>query len=228
MTEAQFVVKLAKNYRYDGFLTKREVDVGYGIADLVVIDGRDVNRGHCQVREGYGQSSQLLGEDYFKVLSQLPETTRGRKVQLDDIINKTNISRPALKYKVLKSLQRKRFISKFDERYYCKINGWLPLAKEVTAIEAKMKDWRSGIFQAIRYKAFADRVYLAIPDNVERLVDYDVLRKFQVGLITFDAKTNTRKVVFPAKRARPQNLEKKNFAVEYFWRRNELREATAG
>jgi len=38
----------------------------------------------------------------------------------------------------------------------------VPIANEIVAIEAKVRDWRSGLRQAMRYQEFADQSYLAI------------------------------------------------------------------
>lgn len=53
------------------------------------------------------------------------------------------------------------------------------------AIEAKIKDWRSGIKQALRYKEFAQYVYLAMyDDKIEPcLAKEDMFKQLGVGLI---------------------------------------------
>lgn len=54
------------------------------------------------------------------------------------------------------------------------------------AIEAKVKDWRKGLKQAMRYKSFADRSYLAVYEaHVQAPVQYlDIFHALNIGLIS--------------------------------------------
>jgi hypothetical protein len=124
-----------------------------------------------------------------------------------------------LKYKILKELLKSGYVKQIKKDFYCKINGWLPIAKEVVAVEAKLKDWKRGFYQANRYKAFADKVYVAIPPQAEHLVNKKILRDFNVGLIVFDLETGTKREVIRAKTVSPANTYKKNYALEFFWNR---------
>ncbi|MDQ5982325.1 MAG: hypothetical protein QG549_322 [Patescibacteria group bacterium] len=53
------------------------------------------------------------------------------------------------------------------------------------AIEAKVRDWRKGIKQAMRYKAFADKSYLAVyDDHISKPLEYiDIFKALNIGLI---------------------------------------------
>jgi predicted transcriptional regulator len=59
------------------------------------------------------------------------------------------------------------------------------MSDDIIAIEAKVKDWRSGVRQAMRYKEYADFSYLAIyEDNISGcLKNIDVFKKLGIGLI---------------------------------------------
>jgi len=223
MTEKAFVKQLSEIFVSEGFLAKKEVGTGYGIADLVIIKKDKVNARHCETRRKYGQLSKLMSEDYFKVLNYIPDKNSGRDpVDVDYLVGKTHISKSFLRYSILRMLEKKKFIKKNYENFYFKINGWMPIANEVIAIEAKMKDWKRGMFQANRYKVFADKVYLAIPSEIEHLVDKTMLRKHNVGLIVLDLERSEKKTLIQAKTTRVWNVYKKNFALEYFWGRGLL------
>lgn len=218
MTEKTFVKKLENIFIQEGFFTKREVGVGYGVADLVVIKKKKVDPLHCELRQSHGQHSKLLREDYFKVLECLPDYDSGdNPAALDYLIEKTHLSKSFLKYTILRTLEQKRYIKKERNNFYFKINGWMPIAKEVIAIEAKMRDWKRGIIQANRYKAFADKVYLALPSEKAHLVDKKLLRKHNVGLIVLDLESRSKKITVPSRRAEPLDETKKNLAIEFFW-----------
>lgn len=59
----------------------------------------------------------------------------------------------------------------------------------VTAIEAKLKDWRKGLQQASRYRHFANRALLVLPPNTARIaLGYlETFKNLNVGLWEFDA-----------------------------------------
>jgi hypothetical protein len=69
----------------------------------------------------------------------------------------------------------------------------LALKKRVrlTAIEAKMSDWRKGLQQAFRYRYFAHRSLLVLPLKTAAIAAHfiDTFRKLCVGLWGFDDKT---------------------------------------
>ena len=100
---------------------------------------------------------------------------------------------------------------------YLKINGWLPIANEVVAIEAKLKNWKAGFIQANRYKVCADKVYLALPINVSHLPDKTLFKKFGIGLISFDTDLSKVKILIKPKKNRVNKYNnKRNFVSEFF------------
>ena len=66
----------------------------------------------------------------------------------------------------------------------------LALKKRIrlTAIEAKMSDWRKGLQQAFRYSYFAHRSILVLPTKTAAVARnfIDTFRKLRVGLWGFD------------------------------------------
>jgi hypothetical protein len=58
----------------------------------------------------------------------------------------------------------------------------------VTAIEAKLKDWRKGLQQASRYRHFANRALLILPSGTAKIaLEYiEAFRRLNVGLWEFD------------------------------------------
>ncbi len=227
MTEKTFVKKLENIFITEGFLTKKEVGVGYGVADLVLVRKDKFNKQNCRLRKNYGQLTRLLREDYFKIFKHLPDENSGHDpVDLDYLIEKTHLSKSFLKYNILRTLEKKEYIKKENGDFYFRVNGWMPIAKEIIAIEAKMRNWKRGFVQANRYRAFADRVYLAFPIEVAHLVDKRLLKRHNVGLIVFDAQLNRKKITLLSRRVEPLSESKKNLAMEFFWGRQILRQLT--
>lgn len=61
----------------------------------------------------------------------------------------------------------------------------LNLGKTIS-IEAKLKDWKSGILQAERYLMFSDYSYLALPKDKIKNVNIEHLNKSGIGLLSVD------------------------------------------
>ena len=193
MNETNFVDLLQTILENEGYLTQREVGVGYGVADLVIIKKSGVNTTNCKIRNTHRQLTPLLGEEYFRTLDHLPDEEHPYNgVEFSYIAEKSSLSRSYLKQTILRDLERYGYVKCINDKYYVKVNGWLPIANEMIAIEAKMTDWRRGVLQANRYKAFANRVYLAIPSGKSHLVDIPYLRNHNIGLIVVDTEHRSK------------------------------------
>jgi hypothetical protein len=57
------------------------------------------------------------------------------------------------------------------------------------AIEVKIKDWKQGLYQAWRYKSFAEKSYLAVYKPYAKNIDIKLFEQYNVGLIIFGEKT---------------------------------------
>lgn len=225
MTEKTFVEQLEGFFNMNDYLTKKEVGVGYGIADLVIVKKTSIVIDNYILRASHGQYNQLFKEDYFRLLKLIPDISSNKKpVHLDYLIKKTNLSKSLLKYNILRSLEKNKFIKSEGDNYFFKINGWIPLTKEIIAIEAKLKDWKRGFIQANRYKAFADKVYLAVPAETAHLVNKQLLSKHNVGLITLNYEQNKTDYILKPHREKPLNDYMRNMAAEYFWEKRTLKE----
>ena len=215
MTEKNFVTNLETSFKDEGFLTRRELGVGYGIADLVLFRP---HAGNCLKRIEHKQSRRLLHEGYFRVFSSLPDiASDDAPMSLAKLGTTTAYSSGFLKYTILPYLKKAQYVKETQKGYYVKINGWLPIGLEMIAIEAKLHDWKRGFYQAHRYRVFADKVYLAVPMGIVDLVDETLLRKHGVGLIGFDARLGTKQVVLETVNKKPLDDFKRNFASEFFW-----------
>ena len=58
-----------------------------------------------------------------------------------------------------------------------------PQSKRVTAVEAKVEDWRAGFRQAMIYRICANHVYIAVDERFVRRVDFRALRPYGIGAI---------------------------------------------
>lgn len=212
MTEIEFSQQIASLLNDSGYLVKTEIDSGYGIADVVAL--RSLSQ-RVAKREKYNQFDQLSNENFFKVLEVISENNN-KPTHLDDITNNVNLSNGYIRSKILKGLESKGFIKNIDNKLYLKINGWAPLSNNIIAIESKLSDWKRGIIQALRYKTFANKVYLALPENKIHLVDPKELERLSIGLVTI--KRNKLCWVYKCKSDRKDIISsKQNYVCEFFW-----------
>ena len=72
-----------------------------------------------------------------------------------------------------------------------KFNDFLDLNPTIRAFEFKLKNWRSGIMQAHRYKYFSNSSILVVPKGKLKSIDsdLDIFRTLRVGLWAFNPET---------------------------------------
>jgi hypothetical protein len=58
-----------------------------------------------------------------------------------------------------------------------------PDMKEIIAVEAKVRDWRKAVTQALSRRLCADKVYVAVPKPNFRHIDVDVFSRYGLGLL---------------------------------------------
>ncbi|MGV3661207.1 MAG: hypothetical protein ACO1TE_13555 [Prosthecobacter sp.] len=86
---------------------------------------------------------------------------------------------------------------------------------DLTAIEAKIKDWRKGLMQASRYRFFANQALLVLSTDAARIAVrfLKTFQALQVGLWEFDAVDLVITRHFTPDRARPLNVKAREKAV---------------
>ncbi|MBL7872098.1 MAG: hypothetical protein JNM78_10830 [Cyclobacteriaceae bacterium] len=86
--------------------------------------------------------------------------------------------------------------------------------QNLISVEAKLQDWKSGFYQALRYKFFSHKSYLAYPKQNIHRVDIDLLREHNIGLISVDVETI--EFVFKPKVEKPLDKVSYFFLSEMF------------
>lgn len=212
--EAQFVELFQKSLTDKKFISRTEVPTAHGIADLVLVRPLDKK---VAIRNSHAQRYQLTNESYFQVLSNLPDVHKHKKgISIQDLSDKVPISNSHLKQKVLKRLIQEGFVVN-EETGYFKINGWLPLASKVIAYEAKLYDWKQGLYQANRYRYFADETYLLMPAETVHRAKIEEFEATGVGLISYDMATNKRHIIVKAGQHKQDlDMMRRYTVMEYF------------
>jgi len=86
---------------------------------------------------------------------------------------------------------------------------------DLTAIEAKIKDWRKGLMQASRYRFFANQALLVLPHASARIAArfLPTFQALQVGLWEFDPAALVITKHFTPAKTRPLNTKAREKAV---------------
>jgi hypothetical protein len=95
----------------------------------------------------------------------------------------------------------------------------------LTAIEAKLKDWRKGLMQASRYRFFANRSILVLPPATTAVAVrfLATFKALNVGLWEFDPDTCRLQKHFTPRLGRPLNSKARERAVHLISSRVKLR-----
>jgi len=211
-SESQLVDLLEDYYAARGYFVAREVGIGYGVADLVAYK---LNKPNIRARFHNGQVMALSKGRFFQILDYLPDEGDGPPVHLNAISSHVHRSPKYLKFEVLKFMEQAGYVRRVRADEYVRVNGFLPIVNEIIAVEAKVRDWHRGLAQANRYRTFANRAYLAMPQMALRQVPRDLLQRHDLGLLAL-AKEHVRELV-PAPRRHPTDQVKYNLAAEWLW-----------
>ncbi len=188
-----------------------ELGVGYGVADVVVARPcADGVRQRLRLRQT-ATLPRRAEVQVVRALQQLEEAT------FDLLVELTGISARRLRYNVLRFLLAENYVERIADDTFQLLGEYRPVAQEIWAVEAKMKNWFEGLCQAKRYQHFAHKTYLAIAaPNRDRVRD-GILREQNVGLITVSR--DAAAIVFHPRRRRPRSEELFLMTNERIWDR---------
>ena len=95
---------------------------------------------------------------------------------------KSSIDKTRLK-NLLALLEMNDFI-RYDGEIIIRNRKYKAHTQNLLSVEAKLNDWKSGFYQALRYKFFSHQSYLAYPEKNIHRVDLDLLKEHNIGLIS--------------------------------------------
>jgi hypothetical protein len=199
--------RLAERWK-DGLMFE-EFGVGYGVADVVAVRP---SRGQIDRRRRLGQTTALPRRAEVQVLRVLQRRDTAR---FEDLLALTGISPKRLRYETLKFLLQGNYIEEVKEGIFRRRGRYQPVAREIWAVEAKMKNWFEGLCQARRYQHFAHRAYLAIFAPHRDRVRDAILRERNIGLIAVSH--SSADIVFHPRRRQPHNEELFLVSNERIW-----------
>src|SRR5260370_31306402 len=155
---------LARIYKTQNFAT--EFNTGNGVADLVF--------------SKYLNDQPIIFNDYTLMSLFIRHLNSAKKLDkqilFENFDDKVNIK------KLLLFLECNCYVA-IGEDQLIRIKKYKPHAEKMVAIEAKLKDWKSGINQALRYQFFSHKSFLAFPAQYIHRVDIKLLQQYNIGLI---------------------------------------------
>jgi hypothetical protein len=101
-----------------------------------------------------------------------------------------------------------------DERVWTKTREPSPVAQRIVALEAKLRDWRRALYQAVQYASYAFEVWVVLDTAFlhPALIHADEFEKRGIGLLGLSANGQSE-LVTTAIRRPPRNHER-------FWQAN--------
>ena len=160
--------QLSELYRTEYLI--EEFSSGLGIADLVFTMDRIDFRHSLNDFE-----SMFYITNYFSSI--------GSVIKPNEIIPKHNLNRSKF-LKVLNHLLDLDCIVGDVTGHFKIRNQYTPCLQNLFSIEAKLKDWKQGFYQALRYKQYSNKSFLAISYEYLHRVDKKLLKNNNIGLIS--------------------------------------------
>ena len=174
-----------------------EFRTGNGVADLVFTTGLN--------------DESIFFNDYG-IVSSYVNLFYQNKTQSTSELYKNCLDKSRLK-KLLHKLEEAECI-RFDGDTIVSVRKYLSHTHNLFSIEAKLNDWKSGFYQALRYKFFSHISYLAYPQKFIHRVDLDLLRDNDIGLIS--VAENSIEFVLNPKSKIPEDITSYLFLSELF------------
>ena len=205
-SEKELVEKLVIDLqeKYNTHYIVRELRGGNNIADVVYTT--------------YIERDNVVFDEYFKAYYYFNGIYNKKKISIDEVeISDTTVNKKF--HNFLRELEELGYI-KVENNYITSIKKIDAVTKNIIAIEAKLSDWRAGIEQAIRYKQYANEVYVAVGAENVKNVDKELFRSKNIGLMSVSA--GKLRIVIKAKKQKAENLDIQYYIADRFLQQLDL------
>lgn len=162
--------KLSEKYQTEFCIN--EFDSGNGIADLVFALGI-----HSRPKNDFILNYQLI----YLILKYF--NRKNKIVQIEKIFENTSFSKKEIS-KLTEILIGLGIVESIDKYKFIVKNKYHPPVRKIISIEAKLHDWKGGLYQALRYKTYSHKSYLAISEEFIHRVNIELLKEHNIGLIS--------------------------------------------
>jgi hypothetical protein len=145
----------------NGYSVKREFSTAWGICDIVAAKPYKT---HILHRIHYKQKKPLRSARKINILDVIPDKRTGESISFKNLSN--NIKFYSCHDQLLRDLtelEKDNFIICTKQNHYQKLNGWLPLHKQILTVELKLNRISEAVFQAKNNLKFTSQSYVALP-----------------------------------------------------------------
>lgn len=185
----------------------REVTCRQGIADFITItdNGTDILYNSCFESGSISLDAGTLIISLLKFNSPRTE---------DYIINASGLSKKTVG-KVLRMLEINKIVKKSNTGSYILSSNWSVPSVELWAFELKISNWKRAIYQALQYKAFANRVVVVLPSEKEAIIykNIKLFKELRVGVMTFDILSKSYKIFVKPQKGNPSSKRHNLYAL---------------
>lgn len=205
--EHQMYGLLEEHFTQQGLVVLREVTTSEGRVDVV---GARVDWNAAIERRRLGLTGALVRPSLLHAWEVLPRVGR--------LSGPTWAERLAVSFASIRAIARDlENLGYIDDAHglYGRRAGIPSVLMEIVCCEAKLDDWRRGLAQAYGHRFYADRIYLALANQIPRTLDLGLVQERRVGLLSVTDRVTTNRVA-PRRRA-PDKIARRHLE-ELFWR----------
>ncbi|MBI5325522.1 MAG: hypothetical protein HZB41_09690 [Ignavibacteriae bacterium] len=167
------MIPILRRHLSDIYNTKyflEEFSSGIGIADLVFTTKKFEKR---KTLDDF--------ESMFYIINYLNK--KNQIINITELITKYNLKKDKLYILIQFLKELECIVGLADDKFIIK-KSYLPCLKDIFSIEAKLFDWKKGFYQALRYKHYSHKSFLAISEKYSHRVDKELLKVNNIGLIS--------------------------------------------
>ncbi len=156
------------------FFIVEEFDSQYGIADLVI--------GTCNPVDPREFSRKSINLNWVRPVYNFNDE---EEIEISCFMQTYGVSISTAR-KRFKEYVEAGFLTKQSNRQYKVVKGYRLLTNQIIAIEAKLKNWRRALDQAIRYKRFSNKSYVLLDGKYVEpaLKNIQIFKEKNIGLMS--------------------------------------------
>jgi hypothetical protein len=155
----------------------REFDSHHGVADIVV--------GTFKPYLSSRWTRKLVNENWIAPLYRLSD---GSIIQIDTYMDQFCVSRRMARRQIQEYINAS-FLEPVSSDSFRVLRTYKPIVSDVVSIEAKLKDWKKALSQALRYRRFSEYVFVLLDEDYiwPALKCLELFEDSNVGLISLEA-----------------------------------------
>lgn len=197
---------------------KSEFITPWGMCDLV---GLNFKKRSVTARLKLGQKQPVGSLTGSALLAQIPDAATGRSISLKRL---TEECVPTISEEIVLEQTRRLVASGFvrmrGDRMQ-KLNGWMPLHKQLIAVELKLNRVEEAISQARNNLIFADSSYVGLPKELALRVASRRIREssfLESGVGLLAVASGECEILIPSRHSAKPDPVIQFYCVEKFWR----------